>query len=485
MLFQTHKAALKPQTMIASAYDAMFLTSAVVGFGSAVLFAGSLDKISKAFLTTMGLTGLTFYTVNVKLNEKPRKFAKAMEQAQLDSMKYTLDEEEEIERLKAEMQGATRKVEQILDKSQPWEWGYWADRAKVVPNMPPIQELTGEQVEQPTIQTTASPIGVNNQSSFDDLQSVSSDLDYSWLDDDFVKASKAVFGARGSGKTTYLNYEALRFLQAYPDGELRIADLHFDPDEPKWLPGVASDVLLKSFVANKKDKIIALISYCNKELKDRIDKMDKKRKRIKLIIDEFVGLLGRCDDKEIKLIDSFLATSQDEGRKFGVDVTLGLHSLKKERCKIDSSVLWQMDILCLANSIADPATKFPSDWENKQLAQDRHTLQAELKKGEGFACVVCKNHAGEPARVEVLPHIDLSQFEINVACVNSPVDSFTADHNLPGINSIHDQMVTWMQSLEVMPTAKQVRDKWEALTGQEMSIKALKGMLIALGLEKP
>jgi Zn-dependent oligopeptidase len=83
----------------------------------------------------MGLTGMTFYTVNVKLNEKPRKFAKAMEQAQLDSMKYTLDEEEEIERLKAEMQGATRKVEEIINKSQPWEWGYWADRAKVVPNM--------------------------------------------------------------------------------------------------------------------------------------------------------------------------------------------------------------------------------------------------------------------------------------------------------------------------------------------------------------
>ena len=117
MLFQTHKTALKPQTMIASAYDAMFLTSAVVGFGSALLFAGSLDKLAKALLTTTGLAGMACYTINVKLNEKSRKFSKAMEEAQLDAMKYTLAEEEEIFQLQAEMQGATRKVEEIINKS--------------------------------------------------------------------------------------------------------------------------------------------------------------------------------------------------------------------------------------------------------------------------------------------------------------------------------------------------------------------------------
>jgi hypothetical protein len=478
VLFSTERAALKPSKAIANLYDAMFLSGAVLGWGSAILLAPSLDKVSKFTLTTLGMSGAICYTLNSKASAKLRKVDKCAEEAQFKSLKYQLAEEESVGRLQAEIDGTTRKVNMILEKLPPWAWEWWSHRAGVEASMPPLQQLTNEPVNQPSI-PLAVPMGLPEQSSLEDIGSQVEALDYSWLDDNFIQASKAVFGSRGSGKTTYLNYEAIRFLEAYPDGELRIGDLHFDPDEEKWLPGVPSDVLLHSFVANKKDKIINLIAYCHKELKDRIDKVDKKRHRIKLIIDEFVGFLGRCDDDELKMVNQFLETSQDEGRKFGVDVTLGLHSLKKERCKIDSSVLWQMDVLCLANSIADPATKFPSDWENKALAQQRHSVQSSLKKGQGFACVVCKNHAGEPARVEVLPHIDLSQFRLNLSGeeVEQPEPPrYTSPDQLIAV------MTEWMQKLEEFPSPQQVAFKWESLCGSAPDDELLELILQKLGL---
>ncbi|HEY9748379.1 MAG TPA: hypothetical protein V6C63_06865, partial [Allocoleopsis sp.] len=282
MLFQIERAALKPSKLIANFYDAMFLSGAVLGWGSAILFAPSLDKVSKATLTTLGMSGLACYTLSSKTSAKLRKVDDCAGESQWKALKYQLQQEEGVSQLEAEIDATSRKVDLILKKSQPWEWEWWSQRAGVQASMPPLQQLTSEVVNQPDVPPAAT-MGLPNQSSFEDIESEVDVFDYSWLDNPFITASKAVFGARGSGKTTYLNYEALKFLELYPDGELRIGDLHFDPDEPKWLPGIPANVLLKSFVANKKDKIINLISYCHKELKDRIDKMDKKRHRIKLI----------------------------------------------------------------------------------------------------------------------------------------------------------------------------------------------------------
>ncbi|MFM6349006.1 MAG: hypothetical protein ACKPFK_28280, partial [Dolichospermum sp.] len=183
-------------------------------------------------------------------------------------------------------------------------------------------------------------------------------------------------------------------LTHYPDGELRIGDKHFDENESQWLPGVPTNILLNQFVAKKPEQILKMFRRAKQLLDYRIEGGIKQKhsecKPFKLICDEFEGFVMGLTDAEKAEVMNIIAQTQDEGRKYLINITLGMHSLKEKRIGIDSSVLFQMDVLCLGSALADPNTKFPTYFDSKSLLKRQIELQRTLKKSQGFACVVCK-----------------------------------------------------------------------------------------------
>lgn len=491
-LFGLEKAAIAPLVSFENAIRAGFATGAAIGIITPLTLMTKWDLSLKYIWVGTGTASAAMWAGVEISGEKRRKVAAKIEEAQHKALGVNLKNQALYHDAVSLIEAKNRTVLYVGKNTPQFQWKKWSEKLGLDGLMPPP-----EQFQSSSGQPEA--IALNDQSDLDEVGSAHSTIDYSWLDEDFIRASKAVFGAKGSGKTTYLNYEAMMFLATNPNGELRIGDLHFDPEEPKWLPSVPSEVLLKKYVASKKESILALFRWFHAELKDRIDKGDRikpgqdvvtregrTRRRVKFICDEFIGFIGRCSNEEIKEIEACLATSQDEGRKFGMDVTLGLHSLKKGRSKIDSSVLFQMDILCLANAIADPNTPFPTDWDKKALVSCRHAVQASLGPGQGFACVACKQ--GDPPIVQVLPHIDLSNFKIGNVSAASDLPNQSAADETPKPTDIFGQLKTWVELVQGQeqrnPTDEELSAAWQELTGKAINYQGLRMLKERLGLGK-
>ncbi|MFM6834814.1 MAG: hypothetical protein ACKPKK_12465 [Dolichospermum sp.] len=337
--------------------------------------------------------------------------------------------------------------------------------------LPQIQHAVVEKPEQrPALKGVFNP----NQSTFEQISDdLAVPVDYSWMDAKFINASKAVFGSKGSGKSVYLAYEAIAFLTHYPDGELRIGDKHFDEDQSRWLPGVPTDILLNQFVAKKPEQILKMFRRAKQLLDYRIDKGIKQNhsecKPFKLICDEFDSFIMELTDAEKTEVINIITQTQNEGRKYLINITLGTHSLKKEQIGIDSSVLFQMDVLCLGLALADPNTKFPTYFDSKSLLKRQIELQRTLKKSQGFACVVCK--LGETANVEVVPFLDLSQFTFDVGSqeVQSEPEKIPQSADINPYQIIKD----WIEQLGKNPTDSQLIEAWKKVTGIELSSDAL------------
>ncbi|MFM6670433.1 MAG: hypothetical protein ACKPJO_09930 [Dolichospermum sp.] len=337
--------------------------------------------------------------------------------------------------------------------------------------LPQIQHAVVEKPEQrPALKGVFNP----NQSTFEQISDdLAVPVDYSWMDAKFINASKAVFGSKGSGKSVYLAYEAIAFLTHYPDGELRIGDKHFDEDQSRWLPGVPTDILLNQFVAKKPEQILKMFRRAKQLLNYRIDKGIKQNhsecKPFKLICDEFDSFIMELTDAEKTEVINIITQTQNEGRKYLINITLGTHSLKKEQIGVDSSVLFQMDVLCLGLALADPNTKFPAYFDSKSLLKRQIELQRTLKKSQGFACVVCK--LGETANVEVVPFLDLSQFTFDIG--SQEVRSEPEETPQPADINPYQIIKDWIEQLGKNPTDSQLIEAWKKVTGIELSSDAL------------
>ena len=490
MLFQTHKAALNPQNLIASAYDAMFLTSAVVGFSSALLFAGSLDKLAKALLTTTGVAGMACYTINVKLNEKPRKFSKAMEEAQLDAMKFTLSEEEEIFQLQAEMQGATRKVEEIINKSNPWEWGYWADKAKVVPNMPPIQELTGEPVEQPTIQQhrTVQTQDITFEQELPDLAKQ--------LADDMKNT--LIVGVPGSGKGLLVS-NALQHVQDRGDTTVFYIDPKNDQKETGYFTGRVNSLfrLPGGIIKTPAIDVYFWLLSCF----EAYENFDAGNGRKLLVLDEITSLMMKLGNVPAKITGTVkgsdwlteqIVTYAAAGDSAGASIWGIGQNGHNTGVGMDGGAKSQLTPIALISI--------------KQLSASQSLLKADFvpqdhKLGSNEIKRICEQspigraifHGGlnEWYPMPILPNPSGYDRD-NRRSVEKPKESTkstvktevidTAPKPTLSLESIEADMMAWVQSLDELPSPKQVKDKWESLARCELSVAALKRLLSVLGL---
>lgn len=460
MLFEIERVSIEQLIRAERVVLGVFAAGAIIGTFSPLL-CPNMDRLIKSLSLGYGLASSAAFTLSTHLQRRKEKVYQSIDAAQLQELKTQMAHAIAYSSSAGKIE-ATRKLAAFVAQLPPWEQPRWIQQFG-------LQGL----IEPPTIEATVKSadsyqlLGVGNQASLDNLSDeLTPPIDYSWLDERFICASKGVFGARGSGKSTYLSFEALQFIQIHPQGELRIGDIHFDEEESRWLPGVVIDVLLDRYVATKPEQVLALFRRARKLLRERVEGRDRKSQPFHFICDEFVGFMSRLSDDERKEVVEIIQENSFEGRKYGVSITLGLHSLKKQMTGIDSSALLSgMDLLFLGRSLSDPATKFPSDIDAKRLLFEQEQLQSLLSSQEGRACVVRK--LGDVPEVVVMPFIDLK--------------SVTVD-NHHSENDWYEEITTWVQGMGRKPTPEEVRAKWESLTGQQLNDEGIKLLMEHLRL---
>jgi hypothetical protein len=231
------------------------------------------------------------------------------------------------------------------------------------------------------------------------LDAASAQKDDSWLTQQMIRASKFVLGAKGTGKSEWIRYEARRFRAENPNGVLRIVDIHYDADEP-WLVGMGDE---SGYVASDAATGMAFIREMRAIGEQRIKDSEKSGVPYKLIIDEYQGFCDRSET-DSEFVAKAVQFSQDELRKYQVNVTLTAKSIKEKQTGLDSSIISQMDLLALGNSLADATNKLPHDINAKELTAKRQAVAA--LPGCKYACVY--RELGEEPQIKVIPE-DLPQ----------------------------------------------------------------------------
>lgn len=486
MLFRTEKESIKPQKIFANLYDAMFLSGAMLGLGSSLLFATSLDQISKAMLTTTGVAGLAAYTLNSKATERTRKLDKALSDVQWESTKHLLKEEEDLYRLEAQMIGTARKVNLVLE-TNPYEWNHWANQAGVVPNMPPVQELTGESVEQPTqqhriVQTNE----VVFEQEFPDLAKQ--------LADDMKNT--LIVGVPGSGKGLLVS-NALQHVQNRGDTTVFYVDPKNDKKESGYFKGRV-DHLYRLPGGIRKAQPVEVYNWL-KKIFEKYDAFDCGNGRKLLVLDEITSLVRKLENVPAKITETIkgsawleeqiivLAAAGDSegatlwgigqnGHNTGIGMDGGAKSQLTPIALISIKQLPASQSLLKADFV--PNDHKLSSNEIKAICQQSPIGRAIFHGGlnEWYPMPVLPNPSGydRDSRTQIeAPEVEETE-QIHLEPVQSvkSVDDFLAE------------MVTWMQSLDELPNVLQVKKKWESLSGQTLEIDALKLIMRKLGLNE-
>ena len=149
------------------------------------------------------------------------------------------------------------------------------------------------------------------------LDVASAEKDDSWMTPEMILASKFILGAKNTGKSEWIRFEARRFKAENPNGILRIIDIHYDPAEP-WLLGMGDE---SDYVASDAATGMAFVREMRSIGEQRIKDSEKNGVPYKLIIDEYQGFIDRRET-DSDFVSKAIQFSQDELRKFGVNVTI-------------------------------------------------------------------------------------------------------------------------------------------------------------------
>jgi hypothetical protein len=332
------------------------------------------------------------------------------------------------------------------------------------------------------------------------------EYDTSWITSEFIKASKIVVGAKGSGKSTYLRYEAARWLKENPEGKLLIFDPHYDVDDPSkaWLKDLDQKEIYRCYIFKTVEDIKKQFLNAYAELNKRIKHGLKDGKPWKCIFDEIENNYVNFDEGTFKLFQNFVNVSQNEGRKFLFDVSLGMHSLKEKNTGMDSDTLTQMEWLLFEKAAYSSTTKYPSDFDSKTIRTQAQQLKGMVEKDKCKVIVVIRQEEPEPL-VTLLPYLEppkiylegqqpiesdpedieteleSSDSEVNLDYgdrneENVPPESQSQDQS-PNIPKLYQVVKAWFieyrQKIGEIPSAEKIKLAWETATGKELTESAL------------
>ncbi|NET37183.1 MAG: hypothetical protein F6K19_35030 [Cyanothece sp. SIO1E1] len=182
-----------------------------------------------------------------------------------------------------------------------------------------------------------------------------------------ARASKIYVGARGSGKSYLVNHHCT--LMAADGIDLKISDRHYPNGDHEWLPGIPRDVFEDRFLVRDADDTHGALMHLQATLHNRIEGISKSTKPKHLVIDEWCGLLRKWDKKQIKSAVDGIAFIFDEGRKYGIDVSVVAHGLTREKTELNEAVTGAADLYIMGDAISQTTYTYPAS-----LARERDGL---------------------------------------------------------------------------------------------------------------
>ncbi|NET36881.1 MAG: hypothetical protein F6K19_33450 [Cyanothece sp. SIO1E1] len=192
-----------------------------------------------------------------------------------------------------------------------------------------------------------------------------------------ARASKIYVGARGSGKSYLVNHHCT--LMAAQGIDLKISDRHYPNGDHEWLPGLPRDVFEERFLVRDAEDTYGALMHLQSTLHNRIEGLSQGKSPKHLVIDEWCGLLRKWDKKQIKSAVDAIAFIFDEGRKYGIDVSVVAHGLTREKTELSEAITGAADLYIMGDAISQTTYTYPTSLvrERDGLLDARQRLMHE------------------------------------------------------------------------------------------------------------
>ena len=181
-----------------------------------------------------------------------------------------------------------------------------------------------------------------------------------------ARASKIYVGARGSGKSVLVGFHCAQMAEAGVD--LKISDRHY-PESQEWLPGIDRETFEARYLLRDAGDTHRALLHLQQTLHNRIEGTSQDRTPKHLVIDEWGGLLRKWTDQEIKAAVDAISFIYDEGRKYGIDVSLVCHGLTREKTALDEAITGAADLYLMGDALSQTTYTYPAS-----LSRDRAKL---------------------------------------------------------------------------------------------------------------
>jgi len=317
--------------------------------------------------------------------------------------------------------------------------------------------------------------------------SIEDQIDIEWMKThSFFFASTAILGEEGSGKTDLLAFMVMNILKIAPDTDLKIYDIHYDPDEKRKFPNMSREREESLFISDPKECYRDMLRVHANLAKRELSK-DKSGSPVVRVIDELMGLKDYLPNEWSEFVNAIMQIKQrgrkwsrihENGQDLGMRMIVGLHSAKKGETGLPSGFFSGANFLALGESIFDSATMFPSNFDISELVKSMKAVTS-LMIEEGLINpkdpskdlarpAVVKLKGGVP-EVLMIPKFDLSKYhftETPSVEKNSDDEPVTADQH-PGHDWL-EKISSWILSLESEPTDSQLNVAFFQITSKEL-----------------
>jgi hypothetical protein len=485
--FEIEQESLRYRVAKDKTYTLLFASLAIGCPIASLILKQHLDPTSIGCILGFGVINSGGLVAAIEALKQPERYLETFENANKEVIKKSIAYDINYTLTLGKI-NAQRVLAQTIGELPQHEHRRWIDMLGLGGILPPPIRQTA------TLDPLPNQFQENHYVNADseDIEELVQDFDYLEIEDkQFIYESKAVFGNKGSGKSSYMAWEAIQFCSQFPNGKLYIGDIHAEGDigTTKWLPYLDDDTFTKKVLAVTPINVFKIIKALAQLLVDRKKTGCKIGIHpdcfpVKFIWDEVMGTLDDFDDNQVEFTVKALEKIQLQGRKYGIEVTLGLHSIKKMKTGFDSSFFQNLTILALGNAITDNTVKYPSNFDIAQLSQELETTNAVLPVAvddngqsfypKGLACVVRRKDKN-PC-VKVMPCLTMPTREEYQAQKQNDSESSFVD----GVEAIAF-LTQWASEYDKDElTDDMISIKWYEITGKNVSndeVKYLRSLL--------
>jgi len=466
----------------------------------------NLDRESKTLLLLSGLIGNITACLLPK-DTRDEKLKTTYDKIATDNFKSQL--QHEVVRVNAITEVREKNIlANFIDNETQVPWfqkAHWAKKFGVVELVTSffVDSEMQSQEETAAPEQVSNPIPLSSATLTKQLELVSNEteIDLSWVTP-IVPQSKILVGGKGSGKSRFMRFLVASYITSYPNDDWLILDPHyggyeeddFDCQNPDhaWLLGIPPEEL-KHKIYDNVPVAYTILMKVKATLRDRISRKLKYPKvpRLMVFMDELEAFRRDLSDDQVKEVIELIDVIQDEGRKFGVEITLGCHSLKKERIGLDSTVISQMNWILLEKGATDSSTKFPADFDQKAITKKVKEVNGRKDKTK-HRTMVLTTPSGDYL-VDLLPMLPLPSFATATATdtvepqpqsqqPQSEESTEKDNGKLTRGQKAYKLLQDWVRDREQPPTSEEVSRAWERLAEEKLTPEYLAWLMGQLGL---